>query len=646
MATARTDRRILSSHEDAAVLNYTHAIIWIFDLRNHQIWWGNDQAVKFWCAPNLQDLIARDFSSDTPTVRKRLQQIVEFAPRNGSVQETWTLYPKDSPVTTVVEMTPVRIADDGRDALLIEATKFDTENAALSDIRMTEALRYTDIMISHFDMEGNLIALNASAAEAYGGVIFSNDGDDTTRSAAGLLARFVDPSHAIGLIEACRNGEEPSLDCRIKTANGNRWHKLKLRLARDPLTGSSIMIAVENDITELKEAVISLEVMSETLEERVEKRTEELRRKEEILRESERNYRAIVEDQTEMISRHTPDGKRTFVNEAYCRFHNKPKEQLLGLSAYEDMAPDELKRLHDLYQTLTPEYPCGEFEASFLGSDGDMRWQRWTKRAIFDDNLKVAEYQAVGRDVTERKCAEEQKRLAVEEAFNASAAKSKFLAALSHELRTPLNAIIGFSDIINQEYFGDIQPKYKEYAHDIHQSGTYLLALVNDLLDIAKIDAGKAVLTKKASDLRDLIHETIKIAGPKSQEKQLSIETEFSDACRTVTVDPRAIKQVLLNIIGNAQKFTPDKGRIIISLNQENDTSQISVLDTGEGIPKAAISEVTQLFSRGHRDPFHTEEGWGLGLAISKSLIELHGGELLIESKLKKGTKVTFTLPV
>ena len=275
-----------------------------------------------------------------------------------------------------------------------------------------------------------------------------------------------------------------------------------------------------------------------------------------------------------------------------------------------------------------------------------MRWQRWTKRAIFDDNLKVAEYQAVGRDVTERKCAEEQKRLAVEEAFNASAAKSKFLAALSHELRTPLNAIIGFSDIINQEYFGDIQPKYKEYAHDIHQSGTYLLALVNDLLDIAKIDAGKAVLTKKASDLRDLIHETIKIAGPKSQEKQLSIETEFSDACRTVTVDPRAIKQVLLNIIGNAQKFTPDKGRIIISLNQENDTSQISVLDTGEGIPKAAISEVTQLFSRGHRDPFHTEEGWGLGLAISKSLIELHGGELLIESKLKKGTKVTFTLPV
>ena len=646
MAAANADQRILTSFKEAAALNYTRAVIWIFDLQNYQIWWANDQAVRFWCASSLKDLISRDFSTDTPTVRKRLQQIVEFAPPNGSVQETWTLYPNGSPVTTVVEITPIRIAHDARHGLLIEATKFDREGATLSDIRMMEALRYTDVMISHFDLDGNLIALNASAAEAYGGAMFSNDGDNASQSSASFLARFVEPSHGTELIEACRNGEEPSRDCLIKTATGNHWHKLRLRLARDPLTGSSIMIAVEDNITELKEAVISLKVMSETLEERVEERTAELRQKEEILRESERNYRAVVEDQSEMICRHTPDGKRTFVNEAYCRFQNKSKEQLIGRSAYEGMPTEELERLKELYQTLTPENPHSYFEASTLGPDGNLKWQRWSKRVIFDSDLKLVEYQAVGRDITEQKRAEEQKRHAVQEAYRASAAKSKFLAALSHELRTPLNAIIGFSDMIRKEYFGEMPPKYKDYAHDIHHSGNYLLALVNDLLDIAKIDAGKATLTKQVSDLRDIIFETIKITEPKSQQKHLIIKTEFPDECQEVTIDPRAIKQVLLNIIGNAQKFTPDNGKIIIRLNQENGTSQISILDTGVGIPEEAIHEVTQLFSRGHRDPFHSEDGWGLGLAISKSLVELHGGELFIESELDKGTKVTFTLPV
>lgn len=373
----------------------------------------------------------------------------------------------------------------------------------------------------------------------------------------------------------------------------------------------------------------------------------ELLRKDKVLRESERNYRAIVEDQTEMISRHALDGSRTFVNESYCRFHGKTRDELLGTSAYDGMLPDDLRRLKEIYKTLTPENPSGAFEISFPGPDGNTVWQLWTKRAVFDDDMNVVEYQAVGRDITENKRAEIDRLTALEAAKRANDAKSDFLAAMSHELRTPLNAILGFSDIIGKEHLGPIgTSKYIEYAEDIRTSGEYLLSLVNDLLDISSIEAGERSLNKEDISPSDVIAECVHLVQEKAEDSRITIQTNIVEALPTVHADKRALRQVILNLLTNALKFTSDDGRIDIFVSVVEDTMRFIVADTGIGIPADRLSELTNPFTRVEADAYTLVEGWGLGLAITKSLIDLHDGRLNIESEVGKGTTVEVVLPL
>lgn len=373
----------------------------------------------------------------------------------------------------------------------------------------------------------------------------------------------------------------------------------------------------------------------------------ELLRKDAGLRESERNYRAIVEDQTEMISRHSVDGLRTFVNESYCRFHGKTKDELLGKSAYEGMPADDLKRLHAIYEKLTPENPTGEFIVSFLDTDGEMAWQRWTKRVIFDENMEAIEYQAVGHDITESKRAEMERLKALEAAEHANSTKSDFLAAMSHELRTPLNAILGFSDVISREYLGAIgNEKYVEYAKDIRTSGEYLLSLVNDLLDISSIEAGKVSLTMASINVGDVIAESMNFVAEKGDDNDIELVSDVPENLPPVYADRRALRQIILNLLTNALKFTPAQGRIKISAFETDDRAIIEVTDTGIGIPKDRLSELTIPFTRIQNDPYKPIEGWGLGLAITKSLIDMHDGDLNIESSVGEGTTITVRLPL
>lgn len=373
----------------------------------------------------------------------------------------------------------------------------------------------------------------------------------------------------------------------------------------------------------------------------------ELMRKDQVLRENERNYRAIVEDQTEMISRHGLDGLRTFVNESYCRFHGKTREQLLGTSAYDGMAPEDLRRLKDIYKTLTPDNPTGEFEVSFPGSDGSTVWQRWTKRAIFDDDMNIIEYQAVGHDITENKQAEIDRINALEAARRASTAKSDFLAAMSHELRTPLNAILGFAEIIGQEHLGPLgTKKYVEYANDIQSSGEYLLSLVSDLLDISSIEAGQTTLKKEQLNVVELIDECLHLLAEKAERNSQIIVADVPESLPALPADKRALRQVLLNLLTNALKYTPDGGRIDITASVSETEMCFRIADTGIGIPAERLSDLTQPFLRVGVDAYKPVEGWGLGLAITKSLIELHGGTMTIESAVGKGTTVEVKLPM
>ena len=249
-------------------------------------------------------------------------------------------------------------------------------------------------------------------------------------------------------------------------------------------------------------------------------------------------------------------------------------------------------------------------------------------------------------DITERKHTQNALIAAKGEAETASHAKSQFLAAVSHELRTPLNAILGFSQILKGEYFGPLgDKKYQEYAKDIDSSGEHLLSLVDDLLDITSIEAGKLSLAKEELSTDEVIAECVKIVDRKALNGGINLVTNVAENMSPLYADFRATKQVILNLLSNAIKFTPKGGKIIVSAKATKENTTIKVTDTGKGIPAEKLPELTGMFIRAEDDSYKAEKGWGLGLSITKSLVDLHDGNLDIKSKVGKGTTVTVTLP-
>jgi two-component system cell cycle sensor histidine kinase PleC len=231
-------------------------------------------------------------------------------------------------------------------------------------------------------------------------------------------------------------------------------------------------------------------------------------------------------------------------------------------------------------------------------------------------------------------------------AEEANQAKSKFLANMSHELRTPLNAIIGFSEIMASGMFGPLgADKYREYCSDIHGSGQYLLDVINDILDMAKIEAGRIRLDFEDLDLDTMLTEAMRVVSARAEEKQLTVTARIDPDLR-LRADRRAIKQIALNLLSNAVKFTPAGGRVTLRGRAGGDGVVLSIADTGIGIPPDSLARLGRPFEQVESQLTKSHQGSGLGLAIAKSLAELHGGRMRIRSTLGKGTLVAVQLPV
>jgi two-component system cell cycle sensor histidine kinase PleC len=227
----------------------------------------------------------------------------------------------------------------------------------------------------------------------------------------------------------------------------------------------------------------------------------------------------------------------------------------------------------------------------------------------------------------------------------ASRSKSEFLANISHELRTPLNAIIGFSEMMSQEMFGRIgNRKYLEYAADIHKSGQYLLEVINDILDMSKIEAGRMSLSLEMLQTSDIIEESLRVVAQTAAARHITLQHQGNRSIE-VLGDRRALKQVLINLLANAIKFTPVGGMVTLRAYRYKGTVRIAIADTGVGIPKPEIARLGRPFEQVENQFAKAHKGTGLGLAISRSIIELHGGRLEIKSKLGEGTTVTCILP-
>jgi two-component system cell cycle sensor histidine kinase PleC len=239
-----------------------------------------------------------------------------------------------------------------------------------------------------------------------------------------------------------------------------------------------------------------------------------------------------------------------------------------------------------------------------------------------------------------QKYAEEKNR-----AEEANQTKSKFLANMSHELRTPLNAIIGFSEVMGSGMFGELgSEKYQEYCHDIMTSGNYLLEVINDILDMSKIEAGRMKLDYEPLDLAQTLTESLRVVSGRAENKNLTIAADI-DGPIPIVADRRAMKQIAVNLLSNAVKFTPDGGKVTVRSQIRNRSVVLLIADTGIGIAPQSLAKLGRPFEQVESQLTKTYHGSGLGLAIAKSLANLHGGSMKLRSKLGTGTIVRVTLP-
>jgi len=224
--------------------------------------------------------------------------------------------------------------------------------------------------------------------------------------------------------------------------------------------------------------------------------------------------------------------------------------------------------------------------------------------------------------------------------------KSEFLANMSHELRTPLNAIIGFSEVLLERLFGDLNEKQDDYLKDIHSSGRHLLNLINDILDLSKVEAGRMELDLSTFDLPTAIANAMTLIRERAQNHGIAIAQDVAPELGDIVADERKFKQILLNLLSNAVKFTPDGGRIEVKAHSTGDNLVVAVHDTGIGIAPEDQEAVFEEFRQVGRNYTSKQEGTGLGLALTRRFVELHGGRIGVDSKPGEGSTFTFTLPL
>ncbi len=390
-------------------------------------------------------------------------------------------------------------------------------------------------------------------------------------------------------------------------------------------------------------------------------------------REAEVRLKDAVENISEAFVLWDTDSKLVLCNSKYQQFHSLPAHVCEPGTPYKVVTEAAKEPLVRQFVPGQADDVSGARSIEVQFADG--RWLHINERRTKDGG-----FVSVGTDITalkqqeehlllsernlmitvrdlqkERQLAEEQSQRLAELAdkYNsektraeaANRSKSEFLANMSHELRTPLNAIIGFSEIMGQQMFGPLgSNKYGEYALDIRRSGQFLLDVINDILDMSKIEAGKIELEMEAVNPVALIEDVLRLVGPRAAEGKLTLLPQLEKS-KAFTADRRALKQVFINLISNAIKFTPEHGTVTISTLRQGDMQRFEIADTGIGIPQRDLEKLGRPFEQVENQFTKSKGGSGLGLAISKSLVQLHSGTLSISSKVGKGTIVVVELP-
>lgn len=368
---------------------------------------------------------------------------------------------------------------------------------------------------------------------------------------------------------------------------------------------------------------------------------EERRAREEALRESEARYRGVVEDQTELICRFLPGGIYTFVNGAYCRYFNTTPEQLIGRSFWSYIPAEWHEICVAALETITPDHPVATIEHEVLAPGGEVRWQQWRDRGLFDAHGRIVEYQSVGRDITDRKRAEE----AMQKLAHAGrlAVLGELTGSIAHEINQPLGAILSNAEAAEMLLDADVPPlgEVRNILADIRKDDLRASEIIRRVRALLR----KRELAIVPCDLHEVSDEVVRLLAADARRRKVALEMDFASGTSEIRGDRVHLQQVLLNLILNGMEAmidTPENARRVVVRIQPNgdQTLLVSVADAGHGIAAEKLPSVFDSF-------FTTKEhGMGLGLAIARSIVEVHGGRIWASNNPGGGATFSFTLPV
>jgi PAS domain S-box-containing protein len=362
----------------------------------------------------------------------------------------------------------------------------------------------------------------------------------------------------------------------------------------------------------------------------------------------EASYRAFFDHAIEGIFRTTANGHYLAVNQALADIYgySSPEALIVGLTDISAQLYVDPKRRDEFRALMQANDVVIHFVSEIYHRSGKLIWISENARAVRDWSGALICYEGTVEDVTDKFARERALRAALHQAEIANKMKAAFLAAMSHELKTPLNAVLGFSEIIRDEVLGPVgHDGYRDYAGDIHKSGTRLLTVINDVLDVSRLEGGLLTIEARPENALDVAEAAIKLARNIAHD-QRPIAIDIAADVPSLLIDPRRLAQALGNLLANALKFTPEKGTVRLHAHLLPDGGvALAVEDTGIGMAPETIAAALEPFRQLDGALARRFEGAGLGLSIAKALAELHGGQLHIQSAVGEGTSVTIALP-